>query len=114
MVELGNTAGVAYAGPVIDKTYSRASGSTKAAASGVDAYNDRAAAVIQNACRIKLTQFVTDQLPDSKQIFREMQKSLNSSKSSLVRLQQEFIEALRVQANVDPNRANQLLNIITV
>ena len=114
MLELGNKVGLAYTEPVIGKTHNRASGTTKAAPSGLDAYNDRAAAVIQNAFRSELTKFVTKQLPNSKQIFREMQKSLNSSKSSLVKLQQEFIEALKAQANVQPNRAFQLLNTITV
>jgi hypothetical protein len=109
MIELGNTAGVASAEPVIGKIYSRASGATTAAHSVVDAYNDRAAAVIQNPFRSQLTQFVTDQRQDSKQIFGEMQKGLNSSKFSLARLQEEFIEALRAQANVEPTRAVRLL-----
>ena len=114
MIELGETAGVAYAGPVIGKSYSRATASTKAAASRKFAYDDRAAAVIQNPFRSKLSQFVTEQFPDSNQIFREAQASLNSSKFSMVKLQREFIEALRAQANVEPKRAFQLLKTITV
>jgi hypothetical protein len=114
MVEIGNTAGIAYAGPVIGAKNGQIPNSTKAAASGKVAYDDRAAAVIQNAFRLELSQFVTEQFPDSKQIFREAQASLNSSKFSMVKLQQEFIETLRAQANVEPSRAFQLLKPFTV
>lgn len=114
MIELGNAPNPASARPVIGAKYEQTPASTKAAGSGEADYNDRAAAAIQNPYRSELTQFATDQIPDSKQLYKEMQANLNSSKFSLARLQEQFIEALRAQANVDPARAVDLLKAIIV
>jgi len=114
MIELGMPANSALAAPVIGTKYSKTPGPTKAAASGRFDYDDRAAAAIQNPFRSELTQFATDKLPDSNQLYKEMQANLNSGNFSLSRLQEEFVEALRSQAKVDPTRAVDLLKSIIV
>lgn len=109
MFEVGTTAGAAYAGPATGAAYSQTSGSTKAAASRKVADDDRAAATILNSNRSKHSRPSPEQGPDGEQQLGVMQASEESVKSSLAAIRKGAVEAIRSQANVEPDRALQLL-----
>ncbi len=110
MVELGIAAGAANAGPVIGKSYSQASGSTATASRNV-ADVDSSAAIIRNPHRYDDSHLRPGQFPHVQQRSSKVQARPESSTSSLTRIQEGVGEALALQANVEPDRALQLLKV---
>ncbi len=111
MVDLGIAAGAANAGPVIGKPYSQAWGSTAKAASRNVADVDSAAAMIRNPHRYEDSHLRPGQFPHVQQRSSKVQARPESSTSSLTRIQEGVGEALALQANVEPDRALQLLKV---
>ena len=109
MVELGITAGAVHAGPVIGKTYSQTSGSTRTAASRNVADDDSAGAIIRNPLRSDNSHFRPEQFSDGERQSSKMRADSELSRYSLTQIRAGGHEALRVQANAEPDRAVHLL-----
>ena len=109
MFELSTTAGAAYAGPVKGVAYSQTSGSTKAATSRRVADDDRAAATIRIPLRSEHSRIGPGQIPDGGRQLSVVKAGSEFVKSSLACIREGALEAVRFQANVEPDRASQLL-----
>ena len=78
------------------------------------AEDDKAAAKIREQLGKEDSKSVSGKSSNDESIVKEMQKSFDSSKSTIENLHRKFNELLVIQANVDPDRALVLLNNLSL
>lgn len=109
MVAVDTTAGPAYAEPVARAAHKRTSGSTKAAPLRKVADDDRAAATIRKPLPSEHSCFSQGLIPDDEQQLSVMRANIEFVRSSLTLIREGAAKTVRLQANLEPDRALRLL-----
>jgi len=109
MVAVDTTVGPAYPEPVARAAHKRTSGSTKPAALRKVADDDRAAATIRKPPPSEHSRLGHGLIPEDEQQLSVMRANIEFVRSSLTLIREGAPKSIRLQANVESDRALQLL-----